>query len=1388
MFYRVFKFNPNHDELGRFSSAGFAPGFGPAAKFSVKANKPTMTPSELVEKAFSGQPEVLNEFYAVETKMAAAIDAGLETYKAHITNAEALAKNPKARMSFTADRRATHRKIVEDYLANSSQYIPKEGEQPHATILGGRGGSGKGHFKESVYDPKTTLVLDPDKVKKAMKDYDPEMAYLSHKESVVIFDKLMTAARAKGINVVVDITMSHNPSGMISVFRKHGYGVSAHFMHVSPQEAAFRALRRWAEGIRDENGIQTRRGRLVPPEVVYAMTDNEKNFDAILHKVDDWSLWANDRPIGVGPRKVTASKGEGFSHVLVLKYNPYHDAKGRFTSRGNAGFVSLWGKKYAELNTPVSGMNKNTKAVDIQQKHIAEYAYILGKHIRAGGSASDAQGKAILAQASLHAEGVKTYHGALRKTTLAFAGGFDPAFDSQIRGVADHIISAAFAKSGLSASQKKKLNIPMTEEEKALQAASAAYDKAYYSKKVVVDMLMKLPHQVAFVNATAPADGEKPSSEHIKAKKAMEKSLAAVKKHGGDEALLKEAVTTGAAIAAKKIEEAKKEIYQQAALVEQHKVNNFPDSVEAANKALGELLLKHKDIIPHYGLGLEENGKKLYEEQKSAALAAVYAAQKAKSALEYNPADGSPSAAVIAANLAFNAAVIEASKYPAELGSAAVTKAIQDYAAEKKAKELANLGLAQADSATPPKGSSKLPAPVKADLVNLGVALIKETTNVDGDGFKIQNLKTNIDAFEKQYNLSKEQKARIDEEAKAVYAANKQGAVDTLAAAFAAYQPFKANSGNGKNWHEVAAKLGVPYSQIAETYNKYQDAYASAGSYGHDVASAGTKKGKQVLDAQKAAGASAKAAESAKEKVSTTPADKGAKAAAAEAKAIADAAAVKAAAAAAAVASASSTHSPGSVGEAKAVMEAAGLNYYTLKAKVPGSANLSHSALPKEVTDAYDQYLKAKQDYGAKAGVSSFSDISSSLKKQAEKAIFDEAAAKKAVKDAADKVHYDKLEALQTKVLHGEKGALNALDLKKAKAQVDAAVAEAIKSGMSQGDIDAHLKFVSNKIEAAAKKAKAEASETISQAAYKLAMANLVHADNTDHPDVSKAYSDFYAVYSLHKGTTLTATEANGLRSTAAFLAQKNFKAEKEFQKTIASLGLKAKTTVKSYDADDASFKFPLGDHEFANHAEKQIAKLTPSQKNVITDYTGDDFSGVNRAVGLAGTFKMTKGLSGQDVTLNSYVKESMTHMDAAFSKTTLGKNVRLRRGMPQKYFLEQLGITKVSKGMSFSEDQLKSMVGKVYKETAFSSTTMDKDKHISLASESSKTGSMSLFIRAGKDMPGLRAKAISNHGHEEEVILPRGTTYVIRRAFVDPGTDRLHVEVDMLGAFPDPL
>ena len=80
-------------------------------------------------------------------------------------------------------------------------------------MLGGRGGSGKTKFSQNgntkVYEKQNYIVLNSDEIKKKLPEYKGFNAFEVHEESWDILNKGLNLAIKKGLNVVLDGTMSN---------------------------------------------------------------------------------------------------------------------------------------------------------------------------------------------------------------------------------------------------------------------------------------------------------------------------------------------------------------------------------------------------------------------------------------------------------------------------------------------------------------------------------------------------------------------------------------------------------------------------------------------------------------------------------------------------------------------------------------------------------------------------------------------------------------------------------------------------------------------------------------------------------------------------------------------------------------------------------------------------------------------------------------------------------------------------------------------------------------------------------------------------------------------------------------------------------------------------
>lgn len=295
MFAHVFKFNANHDHLGRFAKAP-GNGNGPLAEQGVSLEDYAAKHDQAGVTA----EDIYSQFPKDRREIAASVARAN-----NLTGTNVLySRNKDGTGGYTSARKALHREIITSILSpeNIAAATPKKGKRPVLVILGGRGGSGKSAFTHSEkgdakikeFDSRNMLVLDTDAIKAKLRPpYKGWNAACVHEESDYIFESINSMAKELGLNIVRDATLKSNKlQPTIDAFKAEGYDVEGHYMFVPRQEAARRAVSRYlGKGKAD-------RSRLVPAETVLSNVNNEKNFDLLKHNFTKWSAYDNQ---GSGP-------------------------------------------------------------------------------------------------------------------------------------------------------------------------------------------------------------------------------------------------------------------------------------------------------------------------------------------------------------------------------------------------------------------------------------------------------------------------------------------------------------------------------------------------------------------------------------------------------------------------------------------------------------------------------------------------------------------------------------------------------------------------------------------------------------------------------------------------------------------------------------------------------------------------------------------------------------------------------------------------------------------------------------------------------------------------------------------------------------------------------
>jgi predicted ABC-type ATPase len=194
-------------------------------------------------------------------------------------------RNPDG--TWTDERTALHQEIISNILTPEAvaAAMPAPGESPTYTMLGGRAGSGKSWLSSSdgPVDASKSFVLDNDRIKGMLPEYQGWNAGQVHEEASHIFNVVDHTARQLGINVTHDATLksSANAEKFVNAYKDSGYKVEGYYMFASPAVATERAIGRFMGPS----------GRFVPPEYSYSSRTNEASFDKLIPSFSKWAVY-----------------------------------------------------------------------------------------------------------------------------------------------------------------------------------------------------------------------------------------------------------------------------------------------------------------------------------------------------------------------------------------------------------------------------------------------------------------------------------------------------------------------------------------------------------------------------------------------------------------------------------------------------------------------------------------------------------------------------------------------------------------------------------------------------------------------------------------------------------------------------------------------------------------------------------------------------------------------------------------------------------------------------------------------------------------------------------------------------------------------------------------
>lgn len=293
-------FNPNQARVpagqpggGQWTDGGgggLSRGVSPQANLVGYAPMPAKSATELFERTYDKSITAEDVVNAIPGARQAILEAerktaaGVQTQQLHMA----------ADGHYSVDRVAVHDRIISQIInpETVAAALPEEGQQPTFVVLGGRGGAGKSWFTRSSDSPieaENFLYLNSDDIKEALPEYEGWNAGLVHEESSDIVGRANHIARSVGANVIFDATMRSTGTidRLVEEYKAAGYRVEGYFMHTAPQVSAVRAMNRFMSS-----------GRYVPPAYVLSSVTNERSFDALAPKMDNWAVYDNNSSSG----------------------------------------------------------------------------------------------------------------------------------------------------------------------------------------------------------------------------------------------------------------------------------------------------------------------------------------------------------------------------------------------------------------------------------------------------------------------------------------------------------------------------------------------------------------------------------------------------------------------------------------------------------------------------------------------------------------------------------------------------------------------------------------------------------------------------------------------------------------------------------------------------------------------------------------------------------------------------------------------------------------------------------------------------------------------------------------------------------------------------------
>lgn len=1466
MFAQILKSNPYHDVKGLFTTKDKAGHAQLQARILARVLP---------------HPDERAEFLIASARAEAMFKSGESSKRLH---------TKPGTNSYTSERLKLHREILHKLLGNDFEHLPNPNTRPRMILIGGRTGAGKSVFDSEnnaqlgVYNQKRFVVLDPDKIKGLLPEYKPEEAVFTHAESTDIFNKAIHAAKARGLNVVMDFTMSHDKSDLVRQFKEVGYQTEAYYIHKPVEMAAASAIERWKNPVQVERldgMVETfKRNRIVPLDVIMRSTNNDKNFEKLKKRVDTWQFVDNSS--GQHDPKVTAGN--------VLKSNPFHDAKGKFTSKNLAVWVDSlpqtrgWKRVGGQGGSNPGGQFEDPSGVrhyvkfpqrnpeQAQAERLSDSIYReLGIPVK-NSQLVGYKGKLGLAGEMLdgeergreHAEQSPDIHrGYVADAFLANWDVFGLTYDNVLTsGGRDYRVDNGGTLFFRAQGEKKNFPSDRVDELESLIAPGKKGHTAFASltqeqKKAQAQQLVSTLTTTKLVQLVADAGftGSK-AKQYVATLRGRRNAIA--QRFGIEQPKFKKVL--------------KSNPYHDKTGRFSNKQNAVPGGWYQSKSGKSTMHVRNDMVVGGSNKTHNVPAEKQYLGAgpfKTQAQAQAHPTPHAFNPSKYvggpkipsfPPVSGSPVKAIPSpvvtsgggtAHTLTSPPVVKPTP-PVQAPVASQTKPTQSLESAK------NAALAAGKAA---KTNSKITgntvtgnveqfqheffsnAKAQAGFTTLidayqkaGFSITANTPSKPGEiKLTLETFKVKAQAFVGQEIKPVEQKpATVADVAKvvtpvtpAMTAAKAKGQAAQLAKytdkylAEAVVRRIEAMDLKKAGQNSKAAAKLAPLETIKKELAKYGITPEGQDALKKQV----DDKIEGMRQALKAKMLAANIELTRLENNFGTP----------ERKAAWDAL------------SAIRKEHPGLVDQSKVSTEAVDYVHAKQYEALQSIAKLDKVVGNEPAFAEAKHWGVNKDQIGLAVETGEFNKALRNAKTQYATV----AEAEVALKAAAHAVGYENQKSIwnepdEVKKEHQAKVAILEMQQGIAKAayvksggmvdQIDSLKKIGYSSGSkayyadAEGIKNAKKQLKTELTDVAAKwhQAKFEHGENSQQAQSALADLNLMHTAPMTTKYLSKAevefasssgkalwdeqikvmkeqvqssiaakmYEHHYNILTLKTGDPAIKTSeyevAHAMQSNVKFFQSNEFmemdthaknmaKATHDSMERLKTLGADVQKRVLDYDKNGASFAYPTGDKlaRFHSHNLKQSDKMTGSEKSVIKDYMGDAYKGINKSLGAMAAGGKPTG---------SQAISNIKFLEMAFDrKPTLGENVKLNRTMASKYIATAFGLENLPK----TESELKSLEGRVYTENAYSSTSWNEDWTSGFA-KAANTSRTLLKIRASADMPGLKVGGVVGNSGEGEVLLPRGATYVIRKAYFQTskwGDSRHHVfEVDLIGYYAKPV